>query len=92
MSTIAIVIIGLLIVALIIVRTSYVEKLRSADRQDEARRVEIQKLTDEKTAMLATLRAIAITVENEPQDHPIRVLCRNHVWEPGLHRWKEQGE
>lgn len=92
MSTIALVIIGALVVALILQRVFYTEKQRSADRLDEQRRADLQKLEDEKRAMMGTLRAIAITVENEPENHPIRVLVRNHVYEPGLHRWKEQGE
>ncbi|ELY9959096.1 hypothetical protein SP695_004653 [Salmonella enterica] len=89
---IATITIGVLIAALLFLYISKREQMRSASELDERRRAEAQKLTDEKNAMLATLRAIAITVENEPQDHPIRVLCRNHIWEPGLHRWKEQGE
>lgn len=92
MSTIGIIIIALLIVAVLALYISKREQQRSADRQDADRRAQIATLEDKSKSQLATLRAIAQAVQDKPQDHPIRVLCRNHVWEPGLSYWQEKSE
>ncbi|ECH9374567.1 hypothetical protein ZL54_22490 [Salmonella enterica subsp. enterica] len=61
-------------------RQFYVEKIRSADRQDEHRRQQQQELEDKLKHQLATFRALAQAAKDYPTDHPVRKLIQQHVW------------
>ncbi|HGX3709872.1 TPA: hypothetical protein ACNEJR_004689 [Escherichia coli] len=92
MSTIALVVIGLLIVAVLILYVSKREQMRIASELDERRRIELQELKDKNMAQLTALRGIARLVQDKPTDDPIRSLTKLHVWEPGLSYWQEKSE
>lgn len=78
--TTAIILAFVVLAAVACLRQFYVEKIRSAERQDEQRRIDLQAQEDKLKHQLATFHALAQVAKDYPADHPVRKLIQQHVW------------